>query len=167
MKNYTRTLKSYGFFFALALTPFTVESQNVIHLEEFDGTSGSWTAVSVEEPLNEWTFTNGYAEIYGIGGVDDEDWLISPAINLDAQEKEYFQFEYLDQHAGPYIELKYSTDYTGSGNMMDISNATWSTIDSRVLDLNSISCFSTLLQKHPAIDISNICLLYTSPSPRD
>ncbi|MDX1651772.1 MAG: endonuclease [Brumimicrobium sp.] len=151
-----KTLKAFTLGLSLSLLALQANSQNVIHLEEFSGSSGSWTAVDFSEPANQWSFANGYAEIYGASGADDDDWLISPVINLNAQENEYIQFEYLDQFTGPYIELKYSTDYNGSGATADIINATWVDIDTRVLNLNTFSCFSTLLQKHPAINISNI-----------
>ena len=58
--------------------------QTNIHLEDFNSGIGTWSAVEVGDASNQWTSTNNLMQIDGavVGG--DEDWLISPSINLDA-----------------------------------------------------------------------------------
>jgi len=46
----------------------------------------------------------------GYGGSNDEDWLISPSIDMDAQDHEHFLFDYNDYYDGDFIELYYSSD---------------------------------------------------------
>ena len=138
------------------LVGFSAFGQLNVHLEDFNAGIGTWTTVENGDASNQWASTNNLMQIDGaiIGG--DEDWLISPSINLDAQTDEHFLFDYNDINDGILIELFYSTDYNGGGTAGDVTSATWTNIPLNVLDLESISCFTTLLQRHPAIDISGI-----------
>lgn len=144
---------------ALALSALftSLNAQTTVHSEDFNAGISTWTAVDISDATDQWTATSGYMEMNGFGGSNDEDWLISPALDMDAQTNEYFLFDYLDDFTGSLIELYYSTDYNGGGTSGDVSSATWTAITLRTLDINSISCaHSTVFQHHPAIDVSGI-----------
>lgn len=135
---------------------FGVQSQVTMHLQDFALGLGSWSAVSISDDLDQWTASSGFAEINGYGDGDDEDWLISPSFNMDAQTSEYFVFQYNDNFTGSLIEIYYSTNYNGGGTATDVSNATWVALSNRLNDIYATSCFSTLYHSHPAIDVSGI-----------
>jgi len=67
---------------------------------------------------------NGYAG----GNVLNEDWLISPALNLSAMNYAVLSFWTRSAFSGDKLQLKVSTNYTGSGNP---SLATWTDIDGK------------------------------------
>ncbi len=130
-----------------------VSAQVSIHVENFNTGIGSWSSVDASDPTDSWTPTAGYMEMNGFGGGNDVDWLISPAINMDAQTDEFFLFDYNDNYGGNLIELLYSTDYNNGGTVTDVNAATWTNLPLKLIDINATSCFSTLFQRHPAIDI--------------
>ncbi len=151
----------------------------LVHQETFDDCSSvSWTAVDISDNTDVWNCNSdgaggNYYQINGYGGSTDEDWLISPPINLNAQTNEYLTFQYFDIYNGNDIELKYSTDYDGSGSTAGISNATWTSIPlDLLLDISTdFNCTSNFLH-YPAIDISGIsgdavyfAFHYTSSAP--
>lgn len=129
----------------------------VIEYENFDDSWGGWTTVSVIGD-QVWDRDN----TYGIGGTpcakmsgfevepfDNEDWLISPAMNFDEYENESMNFFSAMNYTGPDLELKASTDYSGSG---DPNAATWTNlsftmppggnwdfVESGIVDLSSFS----------------------------
>ncbi len=138
------------------LTSFHGFAQLTVLSEDFNTGIGSFTAIDVLDPTGVWTSNAGVMEMNGFGGTDDEDWLISPAIDLDVQEDEFLIFDYNDVFNGPLIELYYSTDYNGGGTVPDLQAATWSTLSLDVLDIAATTCFSTLYHPHRAVDISGI-----------
>jgi len=144
---------------ALLLLPLllnTKYAQITVHSEDFALGLGSWTAIDVTDAADVWSATSGYAEINGFGGSDDEDWIISPSINMNGQTDEYLMFDYLDSYNGSLIELYYSTDYNGGGTVSDLTTATWSSIPLQVLDVANTTCITGVFMRHPAIDISGI-----------
>ncbi|GAA3775296.1 DUF5689 domain-containing protein [Corallibacter vietnamensis] len=75
---------------------------------------------------------NGYAEFSAYGTTESSNigWLISPGIDLDAQDGEILSFQ--TEHAYPdaghdAIEVLISTDF--SGNEADITSATWTSLE--------------------------------------
>ncbi len=84
------------------------------------GAFSTWTAIDV---LGEdtWNISPNSSDISGFdefdGGTNpEEDWLISPEINLDNFEGETFEFDYSSQFVDPAavgLELFYTTAYTG------------------------------------------------------
>ena len=134
----------------------TVFGQTTIYSENFNTGIGGWTAIDELDPTDQWIPTAGYMEMNGFGGTNDIDWLISPVFNLDAQTNEFFLFDYHDNFSGGLIELVYSTNYSGSGVLADVSSATWTSISLKLIDIDATACFSTLFQRHPAIDIGGI-----------
>lgn len=142
-------------FLAIGVNMF-VFGQTTIYSENFNTGFGGWTAVDESDAADQWVSTGGYAEMNGFGGANDIDWLISPAIDLDAQTDEFFLFDYQDNFSGVLIELYYSTDYSGAGTLVSVSGATWVQIPLKLIDIDAITCFSALFQRHPSIDISGI-----------
>ncbi len=141
----------------ISLFQTTSQGQVTIYQENFNAGLGTWSTVNISDPGNVWTPTAGYMEMNGFGGTNDEDWLISPAINMDAQTDEYFLFDYYDSFDGALIELYYSTNYNNGGTSTDVLTATWTQIPLRVIDFNATSCATAnLFQRHPAIDVGNI-----------
>ena len=67
---------------------------------------------------------NDFAKMsgYDSGNHLNEDWLITPAIDLDDTDDEIFSFATMCNYNGPILEVKYSSDYAGSG---DPTTATW------------------------------------------
>ncbi|NNL15306.1 MAG: DUF5017 domain-containing protein [Flavobacteriaceae bacterium] len=79
---------------------------------------------------------NGYAEFtaFSTGDASNIGWLITPGIDMDAQEGEIlnFQTEYAYPDAGHYpLEVFVSTDFNGTED--GISSATWEDITNEVV----------------------------------
>lgn len=135
---------------------FLGNAQTIVHSESFATGLGTWNQVSISDATDTWSVSSGYAEINGFGGGDDEDWLISPSINLSSQNAEYLLFDYNDNFNGNQLELYYSTNYNGGNTILDVQSATWQPLNDRLINIATTSCFTTLFQRHPAIDISSI-----------
>jgi gliding motility-associated-like protein len=67
---------------------------------------------------------NGYSS----GNILNEDWLISPALNISSFNYAILSFWTRSAFAGDKLQLKISTDYTGSGNP---ALATWTSLDGK------------------------------------
>lgn len=99
----------------------------VINAEGFDDGLGSWTEYSVlGDQVWEQDQYGGesFARMTGYDGnsFENDDWLISPALQLDDYEYEIMSFITAMNYAGPGLQLKISTTYSGSG---DPYNADW------------------------------------------
>lgn len=149
-------LKTTLIFFFFFCSFVLVNAQVVVHQENFGTGLGTWSAVNILDATDVWTNASGFAEINGIGGTNDEDWLISPSINMNAQTNEFLLFDYNDDFDGDLIKVFYATNYNGGGTSTDVTNATWTELSNRLININRTSCFSTLFQRHPAIDVSGI-----------
>ena len=68
---------------------------------------------------------NHYAYINAYQDVANEDWLISPAFNLDSYNDVVLTFRTARNYTGPDIEVYFSDDYDGA----DPSAATWQEIE--------------------------------------
>jgi hypothetical protein len=125
------------------------------YYQSFDFWTDGWTTYSVTG-AQEWEqgyYGEDYFAVmsgYSGGAVENEDWLISPAFNLNAYNGEQLSFESAKNYNGDDIVLLYSTDYTGSGdpnssNWTDItSQAQWSTggfdwVNSGAIDLSGVN----------------------------
>lgn len=101
--------------------------------QDFSGGWGDWTTISVTGAQNWHIFTtNGYPNPpsarmngYSGGNVENEDWLISPSINMDNYQNVIMTFHTFKNFSGPNIELRLSSNYSGSGNP---NNASWTTL---------------------------------------
>ena len=98
-----------------------------------------WITYSVASN-KDWTCGDGYESINAYSGdVASNDWLISPAIDLNMYENEILTFKswtkYTDTGNHPAVKLKYSTNYSGAGNP---TSATWTEISVTLPAENSI-----------------------------
>ncbi|MEZ5195691.1 MAG: choice-of-anchor J domain-containing protein [Bacteroidales bacterium] len=105
----------------------------VIESENFDVDWGNWQIVSVVG-AQIWDRDNTYgtnstpcAKMSGYEGQSNEndDWLISPAMDFTQYVNETIEFQNAMNYSGPDLELKISTDYDGGG---DPYSATWTTL---------------------------------------
>ncbi|HAQ65535.1 MAG TPA: hypothetical protein DCR43_06755 [Bacteroidales bacterium] len=112
----------------------TTPNIEVIHSQSFDGGSlAPWTQYSVLG-TQVWT----YSDIYGVNDgpcakmtgyevtpFENEDWLISPALDLSNYTLESFIFQSAKNYTGNALEVFVSDDYAGTG---DPNLATWSAL---------------------------------------
>lgn len=113
-----------------------IQAQQILLDEQFnDGTLGVFTEYSVLGGGQVWTpdsfMDDQFAEMNGFdGGIqDNEDWLISPALDMDQYDGEVLTFETACNFNGPDLELLASNDYDGSS---DPNNATWTNLSDQV-----------------------------------
>lgn len=113
---------------------YTIRPPDVILNADFE-TSGSlapFTQVSITGD-QVWGQTGGYAKISGYsGGVNNAnlDYLISPAINLDASETNMLSFRTMMNYTGPALKILISTNFNGNYTVTDVNAATWTDITS-------------------------------------
>jgi hypothetical protein len=127
----------HSFFLSFAiLFSVSIQAQDTILEELFDdSTLGQFTAVSQLGDGEMWEARDFnerfFAQMNGFNdGIQDNiDWLISPALDMDAYTGEVLIFENASSFDGPDLELLYSTDYDGSG---DPTTATWIDLSSSV-----------------------------------
>ncbi len=140
-------------------------ASTLIHFEDFNNCStNTWSTIRGDddkEISEAWScyYDSSLSETYMViddsDGVDEEDWFISPAINLDLYTKEYLSFEYFNYYDTEGLELLYSTDYNGSGSSSDVSTATWNSLNLDLHDIyNDANAFNFFFQR--AIDLSGI-----------
>ncbi|MCK4677492.1 MAG: choice-of-anchor J domain-containing protein, partial [Bacteroidales bacterium] len=109
----------------------TISNLLIINAEDFnDETLGSWTQYSVTgEQVWEASFYGDdyFAKMSGFAGgsFENEDWLISPAMNFNDYINETLQFETAMNYDGPTLQVKISTDYDG---VSDPNTATWESL---------------------------------------
>ena len=110
----------------------TAATTSTVIYEDFDWSWMAWTPVSVTG-TQVWEiddFGVGNSDCakmsgYSGGSNENEDWLISPPMNLDAYTNENLTFYTAMNYTGPDLVVKYSTDYDGGG---DPSTASWTDI---------------------------------------
>lgn len=113
---------------------YTVRPPDVILNADFQ-TSGSlapFTAVSITGD-QVWGQTSGYAKISGYAsGANNAnlDYLISPAVNLDASETNLLSFRTMMNYTGPAFKVLISTNFSGNYTVTDVNAATWTDITS-------------------------------------
>ena len=105
--------------------------QYIIFNQDWENDWHGWTQVSVEGDA-EWTIGSyqgnhyGYMNGYSEGSAhQNEDWLISPAFDLDAYTDVVLTFRTAKNYNGDDIEVFFSNDYDGTNP----DAATWQTID--------------------------------------
>ncbi|MDD5508800.1 MAG: choice-of-anchor J domain-containing protein, partial [Bacteroidales bacterium] len=110
----------------------TTSNLKVIHQEDFESqTLGDWQTYSVTGDLV-WepsSFSNNwFARMSGFSGspLENDDWLISPPLNLENYHNEVLTFISAMNYAGPALQVKISTDYEGSGNP---GQAEWTSLE--------------------------------------
>lgn len=111
-----------------------------IFQETFDSNFGSWIKYSVTG-AQVWTLSTQYgnaapcAAMSGFSGGNNvnEDWLISPNIDLTNVSNGVLSFDTASRYSGNLLEAKISTNYSGSGNP---NAATWTDL-SATLDTDT------------------------------
>jgi hypothetical protein len=135
----------------------TTANVSIIESENFDDvTFGNWTTISVTGD-QEWVVVENYgvngtpcAKMTGYDGQPyaNEDWLISPALNLDNYTGEVLNFQNAMNYSGNPLELKVSTNYSGSGDpnaadwtdlTFNMSGGSWAWTESGAIDLSAFS----------------------------
>lgn len=129
-------------------------------LEDYnDETLGIFYQVSVTGPQEYWENDDYQDDFYakmsnfnGSDNIENEDWMITPAINFDNYTNEEMNFisamkDYSDNNC--FIYLMYSTNYSGSG---DPNNASWTDISNQA----NWSAGEYVWTASGAIDLSSI-----------
>ncbi len=107
-----------------------------IEEENFNAGWGNWTTYNVLG-AQIWDRNNTYGigstacarmSGYSGGALDNQDWLISPAMNFDNYTGETLTFSNTYKYSGPVLQLLVSTDYNGNDNP---TNFTWTDITAR------------------------------------
>ncbi|MBF02680.1 MAG: hypothetical protein CMP76_05235 [Flavobacterium sp.] len=132
---------------------------NLLFEETFVNNFPTWTAYSVVG-AQVWTSTNfgnptpsAYMNGFSSGSQANEDWLISPAIDLTSNVFAALTFETSTRFAGPALQVYISTNYSGSGAP---SAATWTELTGFNLPVwTSGSYTSWSAGASGGIDISN------------
>ena len=104
-----------------------------------------------------------YAAIEG-GGNTNEDWLITPAINLDQSTSETFEFTTAVNTYEDNLEVKYSTDYDGQGNP---AGATWTKFLSYELSEGGWEWKRTVVDISMLSGDAYVAFIYTSSASID
>ncbi len=114
----------------------TTENIIIVTIEDenFNDSWGNWTTISIIGD-QVWNRDNSF----GVGGTPcasmsgyegapfaNEDWLISPALNLNNYINEVISFQNAKNYTGNDLELKVSTDYDGGP---DPNTATWTNLN--------------------------------------
>jgi hypothetical protein len=143
---------------------------------DFDPISGDWTNY-IEEGSRDWiartTTDTGnpgsrIAQIsaYNSGDASTVSWLITPAIDLDAQEFEFFDFESSNSYSdGSELELLISTDWDGS--YAGVSSATWTALPATIVPDDTYYkdwVYSGLVDLSPYSGNAYIAFKYTANS---
>ena len=101
----------------------------IIFNQDWEGEMNGWTFVTVEgnKPWTIGTYNgNKYANANGYNDdVDNEQWCISPAFNLNNYEGVKLSFMNATKFDGPALELFFSNDYDGQ----DPTAATWQPLE--------------------------------------
>ena len=122
---------------ASKLTVTTATPPEVLLNADFEVDLTPFTAVSIAgaQVWAQSSFSgNGYAKVSGYSGgnKDNEDWLISPAIDLDASTENALSFLTAANFSGPDLGVFISTNFTGTYDSVSVVTATWTDITSQV-----------------------------------
>lgn len=121
-------------------TPLDINDFNVVFQDEFNNLN-NWTTFNVTG-AQVWGTTNfgnpapsAYMNGYSGGAQNNEDWLISNAIDLTSVTNSFFFFETDKRYDGNDLEVYMSTDYSGGDPN---SNGSWTQLDV-IIDPNANS----------------------------
>lgn len=109
----------------------TFTTSNVLLAQEFNSL-GDWEVVTLGAAA-EWGISSqtALANAFNSSGPAD-DWLISPAVNLDADPDLILTFDvrnrFADSGFNPALSVLLSTDYDGTGSASAVQSALWTAI---------------------------------------
>lgn len=114
----------------IATEEISITTLTIIFEEDFEGTGlGQMTQYSVAGDSKVWgsgSYSgNHYAYLNGYNGGVNEDWLMTPLLTPGSAEGITLNFRSATKFDGNALQLKYSTNYSGSGNP---TSATWTDI---------------------------------------
>lgn len=143
-------------FFARYESDIMLDNPRIVPLfeESFTSNWNNWTKYSVVG-AQVWTLDTQYGNPgncakmsgYSGGNQNNEDWLISPSIDLTSITSASLKFDTSSKFAGNLLEVYISTDYVSG----DPNTATWTQLSGFALDTNTGSYIWTA---SGAIDIS-------------
>ena len=125
----------------------------IIFNQDWEGDWNGWTQVSLEgdevwniaeHSGNHYAYMNGYS---GGAAHANEDWLISPAFDLDSYSDVVLTFSTARNYNGPDIEVLFSNDYDGQDPTTatwqelecELSTGSWNWVESGEIDLSEFS----------------------------
>ena len=123
----------------------------IIFNQDWEEDWHGWTQVNVEGEDAEWTIAehsgNHYAYMNGYNHGANEDWLISPAFDLDNYNEVVLTFVTAMNYTGPAIEVLFSNDYDGTDPnaanweplTCELSSGSWAWTESGDISLDEFS----------------------------
>jgi hypothetical protein len=123
----------------------------IIFNQDWEEDWHGWTQVNVEGEDAEWTIAehsgNHYAYMNGYNHGANEDWLISPAFDLDSYSDVVLTFVTAMNYTGPAIEVLFSNDYDGTDPnaasweplTCELSSGSWAWTESGEISLDEFS----------------------------
>ena len=123
----------------------------IIFNQDWEEDWHGWTQVNVEGEDAEWTIAehsgNHYAYMNGYNHGANEDWLISPAFDLDSYSDVVLTFITAMNYTGPAIEVLFSNDYDGTDPnaanweplTCELSSGSWAWTESGEISLDEFS----------------------------
>ena len=123
----------------------------IIFNQDWEEDWHGWTQVNVEGEDAEWTIAehsgNHYAYMNGYNHGANEDWLISPAFDLDSYSEVVLTFVTAMNYTGPAIEVLFSNDYDGADPnaanweplTCELSSGSWAWTESGDISLDEFS----------------------------
>ncbi|MGB1216645.1 MAG: endonuclease, partial [Saprospiraceae bacterium] len=151
-------MKSLFTVLTLVLTFFSIQANTIVVSENFDTCPTDWDFVSTSGSFS-WncaTYSGkDYVGITDYNGGTEDDWLISPSVNLNLYAQEYLSFEYLNRGENDGLTLLYSTNYNGVGTTASVNAATWTNMPLDLYDIDGNTFVSNYLF-HSSLDLSGI-----------
>jgi hypothetical protein len=120
-------------------SPLDINDFNVVFEDGFDTGISNWTTYNVlgAQVWGDTSFGNpgpsAYMNGFSSGAQNNEDWLISSAIDLSGISNTIFFFETDKRYDGNDLEVFISTDYSGGDPN---SNGTWTQVEA-IMDANA------------------------------
>ncbi len=123
----------------------------IIFNQDWEEDWHGWTQVNVEGETAEWTIAehsgNHYAYMNAYQQGVNEDWLISPAFDLDSYSDVVLTFITAKNYNGPDIEVYFSNDYDGQNPTTatwqalacQLSEGSWNWVESGTISLDAFS----------------------------
>lgn len=114
---------------------YTINPPDVLKSVDFTTALAPFTQVSITGD-QVWTRAefsgNGYAYMNGYSGGNKEnnDWLISPALNLDTATSVKVSFKTAKNYTGPALKVMISSNFNGTFTPAGVNGATWTDITS-------------------------------------
>lgn len=120
--------------------PLDINDFTIVWEDAFDSGIAAWTAQNIIGPGQSWGQTDfgnpaPSARMSGFqsGAQNNEDWLITPAVDLSGTANNVMLFETVKRFGGPDLEVFMSTDYMGGNPNTD---GTWTPL-AVALDTNT------------------------------